>query len=173
MSLHFDRAFALVVNVEAGLSTDPNDPGNYTGGHVGVGELKGTKYGISAASYPNVDIANLTEDGAKAIYLSDFWNAVQGDGLPWPLALLVFDSAVNQGVGTAKVMLQQALGVAADGVIGEATLTAAAHSTIEHAARFMRGRVRRYLASANAQLYGDGWIDRCFEIALNQGEQVS
>ncbi|HEX7682416.1 MAG TPA: glycosyl hydrolase 108 family protein [Trinickia sp.] len=41
----FERAFALVVGIEAGYVNDPNDPG---------GE---TKYGISKRSYPHLYIA--------------------------------------------------------------------------------------------------------------------
>lgn len=33
---------------------DANDPGNWTGGEIGKGECKGTNYGISAASYPDL-----------------------------------------------------------------------------------------------------------------------
>jgi len=58
----FDQAFALVVGIEGGFSTDQNDPGNWTSGKVCIGEFKGTKYGISAASYPHLDIPNLTPD---------------------------------------------------------------------------------------------------------------
>lgn len=167
---NFLRACNIVVGVEAGLSLDPSDPGNWTGGAVNSGTLKGTKYGISAASYPNVDIANLTLAGAQAIYQSDFWNAVQGDALPWPLSLLVFDCAVNQGVGTSKRLMQTALGVVADGSIGPLTLAAAAKSTTWHAAKFMDERVMRYLATPNADKYQDGWIIRCFTVALLQAQ---
>lgn len=167
---NFDRAFALVVGVEGGYSTDPTDPGNWTGGAQGVGELKGTKYGISAKAYPDVDIENLTLDGAKAIYEPDYWNAVHGDDLPMPLAVLVFDCAVNQGQGTARVTLQHALGVAADGVIGPATLTAAEHSSLWHAARFMSLRALRYTQSPLFARDGEGWFNRLFTVALQQGD---
>ena len=52
----------LTLNVEGGYQCDPDDKGNWTGGNVGVGLLKGTKYGISAASFSNVDIKNLTKE---------------------------------------------------------------------------------------------------------------
>ena len=40
---------------EGTLSLDPTDTGNWTGGAVGRGTLVGTKYGISAASYPTLE----------------------------------------------------------------------------------------------------------------------
>lgn len=35
--MNFDQAFDRLLGNEGGLSMDPNDPGNWTGGHVGVG----------------------------------------------------------------------------------------------------------------------------------------
>jgi hypothetical protein len=35
---------------------DERDPGNWTGGAIGKGELRGTKWGISAQTYPQIDI---------------------------------------------------------------------------------------------------------------------
>ncbi|KVT60593.1 hypothetical protein WK55_09610 [Burkholderia ubonensis] len=165
----FDQAFALVVGIEGGFSTDQNDPGNWTGGKVGVGVFKGTKYGISAAAYPNLDIANLTPDDAKAIYGSDYWAACACDRVPWPLALFVFDCAVNQGVGAAKMTLQQALGVTADGVIGPVTLAAAQNADAEHVALFMASRGIRYTHSPIFPGNGLGWFKRLFLLALNHG----
>lgn len=96
----WERAVAFVLRLEGGYVNDPNDPG---------GE---TKYGISKRSYPQLDIANLTEADAKAIYARDYWQASGADGLPWPLSLIHFDSAVNTGVGQAQKWLQQSGGEA-------------------------------------------------------------
>lgn len=74
----FDAAFALTVGEEGGFSQDPRDGGNWTGGAPGKGSLRGTKYGISAASYPTLHIDALTLADAKAIYRRDFWGAVAG-----------------------------------------------------------------------------------------------
>lgn len=165
----FERAFAIVVGIEAGFTDDADDPGNWTGGSKGVGELKGTKYGISAKAYPKLDIANLSMSDAQALYQSDYWAAVHGDDLPWPLACLVFDCAVNQGQATARVIAQQALGVAADGIFGPATLTAAAHASTWHAAHFLTLRANRYMALSGFAHYGGGWFNRLFTIALASG----
>lgn len=165
---NFEKAFAIVVGIEAGLSLDPNDPGNWTGGAPNVGTLKGTKYGISAKAYPNEDIANLTLDRAQALYRADYWNAVAGDSLPYPFSLLVFDCAVNQGVRMAKTLLQTALRVVADGVIGPKTLAAAAASTVDHWAAFMTLRAHQYEQLSNFDRYGDGWTNRLFKVCLLQ-----
>ena len=46
------------------LDRTPSDRGNWTSGVIGVGTLVGSKFGISAATYPTLDIPNLTRDGA-------------------------------------------------------------------------------------------------------------
>jgi len=166
---NFEKAFAIVVGVEARLSLDPNDPGNWTGGARGAGVLKGTKYGISAKAYPNEDIANLTLDRAQALYRADYWNKVSGDALPYPLCLLVFDCAVNQGEGIARTRMQTALGVVADGVIGPKTIAAAQASTVEHWGAFMTLRRHRYEQSPDYPRYGDGWSNRLFIVCLLSG----
>ena len=87
----FIEAFNHAVQVEGGYTFDPNDKGNYTPD----GELKGTKYGISARAYPEVDIAGLTIQKAQAIYRRDYWDANNLDKYPPQLAFLMFDIAIH------------------------------------------------------------------------------
>lgn len=112
MSVDFDTAFNRLVNHEGGYSDDPKDPGNWTGGRTGSGQLKGTKFGIAANTYGHLDIKNLTLEQAKSIYRTDFWDVV--DSHP-AVKFQVFDFAVNSGSGTAIRKLQAAIGVADDG----------------------------------------------------------
>lgn len=110
--MNFDDAFERLIGHEGGYTDNPADPG---------GE---TKYGISKRSYPKVDIKNLTLEGAKAIYLRDYWLTAKCDALPARLMFDVFDTAVNSGVDKAVKLLQSAVKVEADGVIGPVSLAA-------------------------------------------------
>lgn len=121
MGTAFDGAFALTVAAEGGFSIVRSDPGNWTGGAVGKGLLHGTKYGISAASFPTLDIAALTLEQAQSIYQARYWLAARCDLMPPMLAALVFDAAVNNGVGAAVGFLQYALGAKQDGAFGTVT----------------------------------------------------
>ena len=126
----FDYWVGHTVSIEGGLSLDPDDNGNWTGGKKGSGLLKGTKFGISAASFPDEDIANLTEERAKAIYKTGYWDRCKCDSMPSRIAFLTFDCAVNCGVGTAGKVLQRVLNniirdrLKVDGAIGPKTLAA-------------------------------------------------
>jgi lysozyme family protein len=149
----FDKAFALVVGQEGGYSNDPADPG---------GE---TRYGITKRDHPDLDIKNLTLDQAKAIYLREYWTPAHCDVLPPALAIMLFDSAVNQGVVTAQRMLQMALGTSPDGVIGPHCVYQISKSDLrELSALFMAERVLRYARTNNFDRYGRGWMKRLFEI---------
>lgn len=106
----FTTVFRVLIGEEGGYSNDPQDPGNWTGGKTNVGQLRGTKFGISAAAWPDVDIVNLTIDQAQLIYHGHYWSPIHGDSLPSMLALIVFDAAVNNGVARAVQWLQMALG---------------------------------------------------------------
>jgi lysozyme family protein len=158
----FTCAFRVVVGEEGGWSADTNDPGNWTGGEVGAGELRGTKYGISAAAYPDLDIEHLTLEQAQAIYRRDYWNRVAGDSLPTPLALLVFDAAVNNGVPRSAEWLQGAVGVTEDGDIGPITLGAVAQHAGDGAALCAEVLARRLRFMAALALWPvePGWATR-------------
>ncbi|MCW6512349.1 hypothetical protein M8523_31000 [Hyphomicrobiales bacterium BP6-180914] len=81
------------------------DPGNWSGGAVGKGELRGTKYGIAAASHPHLDIRNLTLAQASDIYWAEYCRAPGFDRLPLPLCQVVFDAGVMSGPARAAAWL--------------------------------------------------------------------
>lgn len=159
--MNFDKAFELVIGHEGGFTLHSGDPGNWTGGKVGIGTLKGTKYGIAASSYPKEDIKNLTIDKAKQIYKRDYWDKAKCDSLPDGLRFHVFDVSVNSGVSRGVKTLQQALGVDVDGVIGNKTIAAAkAQNTGETLLSFYSFRIAFYTSLNTFSTFGKGWMNR-------------
>ncbi len=152
-------AFVLGPRIEGGYVNDPRDPG---------GE---TKFGISKRSYPKVNIKSLTRDDAIAIYKRDFWDATGCNDLPPKVAVVMFDTAINQGPAIAARLLQNALGnsVATDGIIGPKTIGAAnkaheAGNEDDLVIQFIGWRLRRYAFTANASNYMRGWANRVLEL---------
>ena len=159
--------FDDVIGREGVYDDDPDDTGNWTGGKYHVGELKGTKYGISAAAYPELDIKNLTLEQAKAIYWQDYWVKACCEMLPAPLALCVFDAAVNQGVGRAIRCLQRAAGVNDDGKVGPHTRQAVSRlDPIVGVEYFQAERILEYVQASTWEKFKRGWMRRVVGTAI-------
>ncbi len=159
----FEKAFAVVVGHEGGYGAEPADPGNWTGGRCGVGECRGTNWGVSAAAYPQLDIRALTRAQAEEIYRLDYWDRAGCGQLPPPLALLVFDAAVNNGVGRAVRWLQAVLGVVQDGAVGPATLAALEAQAGQGATLCAEFQAQRMVFMAGLptwRTFGTGWARR-------------
>lgn len=160
-TLTFDEAYERLHKAEGGLSMDRKDPGNWTGGIVGVGKLKGTKYGIAANTYPHLDIESLTLEDAKGIYWLDWWLKLGADHLPPAVAFQVWQFAVNAGMDTARRALQFAVGVAQDGRVGPITLAAvAAANECDILLRFNGFALDHYTSLSTWDTFGKGWARR-------------
>lgn len=146
----FDVCFDRVIGHEGGYSNDPRDPG---------GE---TNWGISKRAYPHVDIANLTREGAKALYLSDYWQKMGCDNMPLALAFQVFDFGVNSGVTEAIRELQNLLGIRPDGVVGPVTRINIQNLTdpMKFTVRYMAARLKFMTNCQTWGTFGKGWARR-------------
>jgi lysozyme family protein len=71
---------------------DPVDPGGVT------------KYGIDKTSHPDVDVRNLTEPQARAIYFEE-WRSSGAETMRAGLGEVYFNACVNCGTGRAKKLL--------------------------------------------------------------------
>lgn len=157
----YEEAFQRVIGHEGRYQKDPSDRGNWTTGTIGKGELKGTKYGISAMSYPHLDIENLTLEDAKLIYRRDFWERVSGEELHNALSFQLFDAAINHGTGNAIRILQRAVGVADDGRMGPITHGAVRERGIDDVLKLFNAyRIKFYTNISTFSKYGRGWMNR-------------
>ena len=117
MLVNFDEIIEVVLHHEGGYVNDPKDPG---------GE---TNFGIAKRSHPDVDIKNLTKDGAKEIYKEHYWDKNKVESLPEDLRHIYFDMCVNQGRGRAVKIMQRAANakgadLVVDGGMGPKTIAA-------------------------------------------------
>lgn len=165
--MSFNIAFIQVIGLEGKYSDDEHDPGNWTGGKVNEGELRGTMYGISAKAYPKTDIKSLTLPAAKDIYRRDYWDKLQGDLLPDVVAVAVFKEAVNMGVSGAIKALQRSLRVEADGVLGQVTVgMIVGHPPMLTVQQFLTEVAYEYTQMTAFPTYGKGWLSRVIKTAL-------
>ena len=150
---NWDQAIKLLLKAEGGYVNDPYDPG---------GE---TNFGISKRSYPNEDIAAMTPERASELYKRDYWTPIQGDKLPDKMAVVLLDSAVNQGVMTAITLLQVSLKLHVDGIMGPKTLSAIERSGDLGVWLFLLHRAQRYMRTRNVERYGFNWGTRLCDLA--------
>ena len=157
--MNFELAFKILIGHEGGLTLDPKDRGNWTTGIIGRGELKGTKYGISAMSYPHLNIAALTLEQAKEIYARDFWGVA--DSFPDAVRFDFFDGAVNSGYRQSVAWLQRAAGATPDGIVGPKTLLAVRMADPEKLAKRYNGHRLMFMTKTKAwNSYHRGWARR-------------
>ena len=136
-----------------------------------VGDSGGQTYaGIARNPNPHWEGWELIDKGetppkeiVRSFYKANFWDKVRGDELPAGIDYLVYDFAVNAGVGRAVKTLQSAVGTNPDGVIGPATIAAVKSSTdlVEKFSNvkeaFYKGIVERKPDQAR---FIKGWLNR-------------
>lgn len=152
---NFEKAIDRVLAHEGGYVNDPMDRGGETNWGV-------TRNTATAAGYKG-SMRDMTRDQAKAIYKRLYWDTIKADQMPFVIAYQVFDAAVNHGVSAASKMIQRAVGVADDGVIGTNTLRAINSRSAQNLVLEFNGeRIRFYTAIAKPQFdrFGKGWMNR-------------
>ena len=129
---NFNKAIAIILKNEGGYQKHPADKGNYNS----RGILVGTNHGISAKTlekwraYPVTadDMMHLSLTEAKEIYHTHYWLPIHGNAIrDQDNAELIFDHAVNAGVGGSSKLVQKTLNqmgghLSVDGSIGDKTM---------------------------------------------------
>lgn len=127
--MRFRDIARIVLGLEGGYSNDPDD----RGGKTKYGITNGTLLSAQAKGWvpKHVRIEELTQDQALSIYERGYWKPARCDELPAPLDFIMFDAAINHGVGGAVELLQEALNsiltgvdLAVDGAFGPKTKAA-------------------------------------------------
>lgn len=161
---------------EGGLSLDPVDNGNWTGGKRGSGTLVGSKFGVTpgaVASFRGVppssitaaDIANLTRDEAVRIGVSLYYDKPGFAMLPMNrVTLSIIDKGWGSGPRQAIKLMQRMIGAGDDGVIGPATIAAyqawAARTGEDAGARKWADVRISFDTSLNQPRFLNGWNNR-------------
>lgn len=153
MSLTFVQIFNRLIGHEGGYVNDPRDPGGETNWGI-------TKRTAQANGYQG-SMRAMTREQAYKIYYSAFWLRYQCDKMPEAVAYQFFDAAVNHGLGNASRMLQRAVNVADDGIIGNMTIAAIKKMAISDVImRLNAERIEFYCKLSTFATFGKGWIRR-------------
>ena len=154
----FDNIIEEVLKHEGGYVNDPDDAG---------GE---TNYGIAKKFNPDVDINNLTKDGAKEIYYNKYWIPSKADKVPDKLKHIYFDMVVNFGKRGAVKVLQQAAvakghNIEVDGGIGPNTLNAIKNVEVDRVRAYRVLKFAKIVLNKESQeKFWLGWFRRATEV---------
>jgi len=157
----FPLCYPWLRESEGGNDDDPDDPGGRTS--RGITQREYDAY-CKLCHLQQGDVWNASEIAIEAIYEHSYWEPYC-DKLPTGPDYVFFDEAVNSGTHEAALVLQRALGVAADGHIGIVTMAAVAK--IDPAAlvnAMSDGRIRVYKdivqKRPKSHKYLKGWLKR-------------
>lgn len=154
---NWDACLAFVLAAEGGYVDDPMDPGGATNLGITLQVLSIWRH----TAVTKADVQALTRNEAGAIYRANYWNAERCSDLPAGVDLMVFDAAVNMGIGRAAKFLQTVVGVTADGSIGPQTVAAtAAKAPVDVVNGLAAARLLFYQGLPTFDHFGHGWTAR-------------
>jgi len=173
---NWNKSFELMLKSEGGFSDDTRDNGNkLPDGRPGSTMLGVTQYNWehwTGHQVTHEQMRKLTPADVKPFYKKKFWDACRCNDMPKGIDYLVFDFAVNAGVGRGAKTLQSAVGATPDGAIGPLTLAAVAkQSEKELIDNFSAAKLDFYL-SLNNPTYEAGWINRIKHVRTAALEMV-
>ena len=158
MKSNWQASLDHVLQSEGGWSDHPADPGGATMKGVTLETYR--RYKMN----PHItkdQLRNITDEEVSDIYKTGYWDRCRCYDLPSGIDFLVFDMAVNAGVGRSSKLLQEAVGVPADGVIGPITIAAVKAADqdllIE---RFSQLKEAFYRSLPTFGTFGNGWLNR-------------
>jgi lysozyme family protein len=157
LAMAFADCLSIILESEGGFVNNPQDPGGATNLGITLKVLEDFRGQPQTVDH----VRALTVADVSPIYEANYWNAAHCGDCPTGVDLIVFDQAVNQGVGRAVRSLQKAVGVGVDGHIGPATL--AAIKAAEAAATInaiSADREAFYRGLSTFPTFGKGWLNR-------------
>jgi len=121
------------------------------------------EYLVAMAAYaPIYPVKGIRDEEIEWIYRRNYWNEIRGDSLPMPLAIAVFDCAVNSGPSRSIKLLQAACGgLVIDGALGPVTLEAAKSVDVAKVVSQREAFLRRIVVrDPSQQVFLKGWMSR-------------
>lgn len=153
MSDKFQTFINRVLSQEGAYSNHPADKGGETNWGI-------TKRTAQANGYTG-DMRVLSREQAIEIYRKAFWERYRCDELPESVAFQFLDICINHGYGNAARMLQRAVGVADDGMVGDITIKAVKKLPEDDVLmRLNAERICFFTKLSTFNVFGKGWMNR-------------
>ena len=169
MISNWEPSFHLILQSEGGYANHPQDPGGMT--NLGVTKRVWEEWMGRESS--EKEMRSLTPSMVAPLYKRKFWDACKCDLLPIGIDYLVFDFAVNAGVGRSAKILQSVVGVTVDGAIGPITLAAVQkEDPLELIEKFSDAKVDFYRSLQTFETFGKGWLNRVEAVKIKASSML-
>jgi lysozyme family protein len=170
----FDLAIPIILRHEGGFVNDKNDAGGATNFGVSLRWLKSRGLLTELEHQTGTDdavaaVAKMTREDAEAFYKKFWWLAYGYGGIVAQMVSnKIFDMAVNLGAPRAHRMVQAAVGVKTDGILGNGTLGEINHTSpgsLVLVLQNTQAQFYRTLVAQKPQLqeFLSGWLNRAFD----------
>lgn len=163
MRASFAHVMPKILVHEGGKVNHPKDPGGRTNQGVIQRVYDGWR---QRNNLPLRSVYDMEPHERDLIYKKQYWDAIKGDDLPQGVDYVVMDGAVNSGPAQSIKWLQRALGVEADGVIGQATLAAVEGiNDVDFLIGKILERREQFLRALKTfKTFGKGWMNRVKQV---------
>jgi lysozyme family protein len=160
MKENFDSALKMILKSEGGFVNHKLDPGGMTN----LGVTKKVWEAWVGKAVGEKEMRALTPATVAPLYKKQYWDAVKADELPTGLDYLMFDFAINAGLGRAIKTMQKAIGTNPDGAIGPKTMQALKDADqADLIAKFSMEKELFYKSLPTFATFGKGWMRRVAE----------
>ena len=160
---NFQPSLAFVLDSEGGNDDDPSDHGGRTSRGITQREYDAwrAEKGLSSK-----DVWTAPQSDVDTIYHDEYWEPYC-DKMPLGVDYIYFNNAVLDGPYRATVLLQQALGVDADGRIGPITRQAIANSNGPSLVNKLSDVSAAWYQSLHQPRFLKGWLNRVAFVQKN------
>lgn len=158
---NFQASLIAVLKAEGGNDDDSADHGGRTSRGITQREYDAWR---AESGLPPQDVWTAPQSDIEDIYHHEYWNPYC-DGLPIGVDYLYFDMAVNAGPNRAAKLLQQALGVTADGRIGPITRQAVAKADPKALVAKYTAAKKAFYLGLHQPRFTRGWLNRTAAVA--------
>jgi len=166
---NWNKSFDLVIVNEGGYVDNKLDPG----GATNWGCTQAVWEGYIGHKVSVDDMKALTKEDVKPLYKKRYWDAIHGDAIPSGLDYCLFDCAINSGVNRSAKIIQEIVGVFADGAIGNNTVSAITQLNPITAINEFCDKRQAFLESLKTfPVFGKGWSKRVSEVRIRALEMV-
>ena len=149
MNKTFQTALKRVLQHEGGYVNHPSDPGGET--NYGITKSVARQYGFKGS------MKDIPMSIVEKIYKDQYWDAMSCDNFEFAIAFHMFDAAVNHGLINARKLIQRAVNVKDDGIIGSISLAAIRKTPqLLFVNSFMAERISFYTKISTFPTFGRG-----------------